>query len=516
MVRIVGAILIVAVSALLYFKYMHQKQTHVQELNFDLGLVGPYTVDTYHYDMSINHQAFTPVLSPLVSQYHLGKIEGQIAESWRASDDFKTWIFTIKKNITFENGDVITPQVVVKSLTRMAYLMYQKQSASGFMEDLEDLNSLKFANSEFKGITFDQNSVTLNFIKPKRKLLTLISFGLYGVVHPEDFDARTGEWRNPHKAIASGPYRITEWSETKIKLVRREVNWFYKTENPIDVINLNFLPGPYDFKTNDLFCQHKNSIVMAEQKGAFEFFGPAVSSISYIKIYNWQNPKSIFSNRKFRQFLRTEFYKAIEKIPNRSTQLSRSFFPLSMKNVTRNTDFEFDASTRNALLKLVHGLKIRVPKSSVKVFDAPMSKEKLKAGDEVNYWALKDISSQMNFEFELINHDGKIGDHDIRAEKLDIDFLGTGILVEDPDDDIRFMFLSKEGIGLPDETGEIKKLLNDDPLDVAKINQLLWEQAIIWPNSHASRGMWAKKDLLDFSQLNVALPPVDFQFLGWK
>lgn len=495
---------------------MQNVPTHSQELNFDLGIVGPNTVDTHHYDLFINHQSFTSVLSPLVSQYHLGKIEGQIAEGWRASDDFKTWIFTIKKNITFDNGDVITPQVVVKSLTRMAYLMYQKQSASGFMEDLIDLSSLKTASSEFKGITFDQISVTLNFNKPKKKLLNLISFGLYGVVHPDDFDAQSGVWHNPHKAIASGPYRIAEWSNAKIKLVRRAVNWFYKTENPIDVINLNFLPGPYDFKTNDLFCQHKNSMIMAERLNEFEFFGPAVSSISYLRVYNWQNPKSIFSNRKIRTFLRTEFYKAIERIPNRNTQLSRSFFPTSMKNVTRNIDFEFDASTRNDLIKMLNGVKIRVPKYAIKVLDEPISEAKLKAGDDVNSRALKDISSRLNFNFDIIDVELNILDNEKRAINLDMDFKGTGILVEDPDDDIRFMFLSKEGIGLPDETGEIKKLLNDDPLDVAKINQLLWEQAIIWPNSHASRGMWAKKDLLDFSQLNLALPPIDFQFLGWK
>ena len=94
--------------------------------------------------------------------------------------------------------------------------------------------------------------------------------------------------------------------------------------------------------------------------------------------------------------------------------------------------------------------------------------------------------------------------------------MGTGILIEDPKDDIRFMFLSKEGIQLPDSDGRIHEELNNAEFNPQKINQLIWEQAIVWPINHFAFGLWARRDTFDFSEINLVLPPTDFQWLGYK
>jgi hypothetical protein len=101
--------------------------------------------------------------------------------------------------------------------------------------------------------------------------------------------------------------------------------------------------------------------------------------------------------------------------------------------------------------------------------------------------------------------------------RFDLVIKGTGIDVLDPIEDIRFMFLSKQGIKLPDATGEIKEELKSEVPNIQKINQLLWDQAIIWPLRHYSTGLWVKKDnQLDFTGANVDSMAIDFQFISWR
>jgi len=97
----------------------------------------------------------------------------------------------------------------------------------------------------------------------------------------------------------------------------------------------------------------------------------------------------------------------------------------------------------------------------------------------------------------------------------DITGYTTGILASAPIDDVRFMFKSKEGIALPDESGNVLSELDQDNVDLQKINEFLWEQGLIWPITHYSSGLWARPEL-DFSQINLVLPPTSFQWVGWK
>ena len=49
------------------------------------------------------------------------------------------------------------------------------------------------------------------------------------------------------------------------------------------------------------------------------------------------------------------------------------------------------------------------------------------------------------------------------------------------------------------------KELEKEKLDYQKINEILWDQAVIWPITHHSLGIWVK-DSVDTSLLNLVLP----------
>ena len=99
-------------------------------------------------------------------------------------------------------------------------------------------------------------------------------------------------------------------------------------------------------------------------------------------------------------------------------------------------------------------------------------------------------------------------------EKYDVSITGTGIESVDYLETVRFMFLSKEGIKLPDSTGKILKELAQKNPDINIINREIWDQAIIWPIRHYSSGYWFKKESnIDYGQMNFDSASIDFQFL---
>lgn len=122
---------------------------------------------------------------------------------------------------------------------------------------------------------------------------------------------------------------------------------------------------------------------------------------------------------------------------------------------------------------------------------------------------------QMNIIFASMNN-SNFGDIKSRSYYFDLEMLLTGVKLEDPADDVRFMFKSKEGIQLPDRDGTIEPLLGDTSANLSLINQKIWDQGIIVPLTHFSSGLWVKRNLLDMRELNLSLPPTNFQFIGFQ
>ena len=178
----------------------------------------PFSADPMEFDWVIHQYVFRSVFANLVTQHSSGKFTGIIADSWHSSDDYTTWIFKIRQNLRFSNGDLITPEIVVKSLTRCAYLMKLKKSKSGIIEHLVGLDDLTSAESNFAGIKWDDDKVIFSFTNPISHLLERLSFGIYSIAHPFSYDNKNGAWKSPKDVIASGPYHVNHWDDNGITL----------------------------------------------------------------------------------------------------------------------------------------------------------------------------------------------------------------------------------------------------------------------------------------------------------
>ncbi|MGK5084381.1 ABC transporter substrate-binding protein [Bdellovibrionota bacterium FG-1] len=459
----------------------------------------PSSADPVDYDAFVHHIAFRSVLASLVSQYRVGDSVGFISDSWSVAEDKKTWTFRIRKGVRFENGDEITPDVVVKSLKRIAFILKQRNSQGGFVEHLTGLDLLKNPQSQFPGIQLNsQHEVVISLTKSTPKLLDTISFGLYSIVHPDDYDALTGKWKNPKRVIASGHYRVAEWTEQHLRLeLRSDFLPALRHPRPIQAIELVHDPKLRD--QADLISRASIETPPVSTGKKMVFAGGPHSGICYIMCRSWalkDSPCFLIDNRRR---LRDAFYRTMKQ---EGATLTLSFFPTIMRGI-----YENDQNPQDKDVRKIHSRPIQY---AVSHREAEVARVYNRAVDV----AAKELGLQAQAVEVSIGTLRKEYAMGLPKYEADLYLLYTAILADDPDGDIRFMFLSGEGIRLPDVDGQIKKELSKEVLDPPRINKMIWDQAVIWPLTHFSLGMWVRDDL-DLSLLNLVPPPTDFTWIGW-
>lgn len=457
----------------------------------------PTSADPMLFDFFVHHVTFGSVLLPLVSVYQIGGYQGTIADGWHASEDYKTWEFSIRKGMTFEDGTPITSEVVEQSFLRMGYLMKQKGSRSGMFEHLVGFDGITTPSSKIEGIESRSGKITLKFDAPVSRLLEVISFGLYGIAHPGDYNHETGAWLDAKKVRASGPYKIALWDDNRQVLeLRKEFPSELIHKNPIQSIEIVWAES----------LRSQTDIMMAydfekEEFENHEFYGPAASGIAYVLCLTWYQKDSPCASKETRLHLRDGFYKSISK---KYQPVFRSFLPLAMKD-----------ATESELPALSASRPIQAGKKDLKY----LIKNSNLLNNRVNE-AVQDAAKDQGYRIEksaapwpsIMTH----LNYNLENPEYDFVVINTGIRLEDPIHDIRFMVNSKEGIRLPDPTGKLHELTKTENVDIKAVNNQIWEDAIVWPVTHFSGGLLVNKNKVDMSKINVIHPPTYFGWVGWE
>lgn len=456
----------------------------------------PTSADPMDYDQLVHHQTFRSVFSSLVSVYKLGEISPQIAKSWETNEDKTEWVLEIDEKWTFDNDEKVTTKDVLKSLTRLILLKNKQNSKSGLLEYLIDSEKVVNLESEFSGLKISSSKIYFKFNRPMPAFLEKISFGLYSIIHPSLYD-KNGVWKKDQKLIASGAYRVTKWEKGIFNLELRENHYLNLKKYLLKSIHFNFSKKLSEIRKSDLMFREKLNPVIDKTEWEFHTLR-ANNSITYIQVMNWNDRKNSFGSRSFRTKIRDLYYDAMEK---EGVEVTRSFFPVSIENVSTFTSGKIE----------ILDLKGADLKTQPFFIDQDLKAQGIIELGLRFKTAFERMAKSLNANPVINEYPERIEDE---KKVFDFQFLGTSLLIDEPDEDIKFMFLSKQGIQLPDESGEISELLNNEKIDVQAVNQKLWEQAIIWPVRHYSTGIWLKKSSkIDLSELNISLHPIDFQYI---
>lgn len=200
--------------------------------------IDPATADTVQ-------GAQIPVLlyDTLTDTDYDGKTVPDVAEKWTVSDDGKSFVFTLKPNQQFANGEAITPTTFKKSWERalspglasnVSYHMFPITGA----QDIVDGKT-----KELKGVTVDDaaNTLTINLDEPFADFPAVVGHPVFSPVPKAAYEAKDFKTYEQGAMVGNGPYTMTEaWKHNEeINLVRND-NFTAGTEKA-KIKNLNFV-----------------------------------------------------------------------------------------------------------------------------------------------------------------------------------------------------------------------------------------------------------------------------------
>ncbi len=441
----------------------------------------PFSTDPLEFDYHVHHVTQSPVLATLVTQYKLGEPTGMIASSWQVGPDGLRWLFHIRSGLHFDDGEPLLPSSIEKCWRRASAVLARKKSNAGFLEHV----------AKFKA---DDKKFTLEIQlkKPIPRLLDFLSFGQYAICSEKDFDPKSLTWRNPQTAIASGPYRIKSWTQNSYTLELRDLSAFPSDwrhpKSPHEIAVSQQESG-----SSDVIPGTDLDILSMPEKSKYSFLGGAVSNFSFVRCVSSHDIQSFCASQENRRWL---FDAIAGEIRIRNILIPDRLLPVSPEAQHSHAEARI-RPTATKTLRI--GVRTTQNKAIMSFFDA------LRSVCSKNKIHLIEIPIRPQ---ELFRHFSDPAD-----PAVDLITLSSGVLLEYPEDDVRFMFRSKEGIQLPDPTGKISKILDQEKVDFAAIEKNLKEDALVLPLAHFRPGIWVSKRV-DASLLNTIQPPTALHFLG--
>ncbi|HEX6989962.1 MAG TPA: ABC transporter substrate-binding protein [Bacillota bacterium] len=143
-----------------------------------------------------SHEVFRLIFDTLVRRDPDGGFEGELAESWEASDDGLTWTFHLRQDRVFSNGNPVNADAVVFTFERMLD-PDQAAPAAGFLGPISAVEKV------------DDYTVRFVMGEPFALLLDNLAVEYFGIVDPQAVEELGEDFgRNP---VGSGPFVLKEW-----------------------------------------------------------------------------------------------------------------------------------------------------------------------------------------------------------------------------------------------------------------------------------------------------------------
>ena len=215
----------------------------------------PQTIDPHIATGVPEHHVITALFEGLATKnpYTLESEPG-VAESWDISEDGKTYIFHIRSNARWSNGDAVTAEDFRWSWERIltpelaseySYMLYPIANAENFNRGrISDFNQVGIK-------VLDQLTLEVQLRAPTPYFLQLMDHYSTFPVHRATIEAfgsytdQLSQWSREGNIVSNGPFQLTEWRiNSHIRVEKSTSYWdadsvklnsiiFYPTDNLI-------------------------------------------------------------------------------------------------------------------------------------------------------------------------------------------------------------------------------------------------------------------------------------------
>ena len=166
-----------------------------------------------------------------------------MASSWTISEDGKEYIFNIRKDAKWSNGDDFTAHDMVWSWQRIltSSLGSQYPDMLYYVEGAEDFHTGKVSDFNLVGVkALDDKTLEVKLRNPTPFFIGLLSHYSTWPVHKETvlkygrLDDRRGLWTEPGSFVCNGPMNLKSWQiNNKIVVEKNPLYW------DVDKVKLN-------------------------------------------------------------------------------------------------------------------------------------------------------------------------------------------------------------------------------------------------------------------------------------
>jgi hypothetical protein len=360
----------------------------------------------------------------------------------------------------------------------------------------------------FAGVTASQDgqTVRLEFDEPARDVLDKLSFGLYAIAHPSDWNDSDGKWKDQKSVIASGPYEIASWGEGQLVLKQRTdfpLAEVYGNKRAFGQATFVFGAGIPQADFVDAATGLRDEPFSAQHA----FRGEANNGILFVRLMGQISPDSPVHNLAVRRALRKAFY---ESLASGGLGVSRSFLPPALGG---QLGTEIEDPLSGTLVATPSEESLAMPAGPVRICDY---KAQTGVRKQLSV-ALVDAFERLGVASQVVTvppPDMARGfDAGQTTVACDVAIILTGVLLSDPWDDLRFMVRSAEGIRLPDPTGRLEHIVAKPTIDIQSYNAAIWDDALVWPVLHTTSGFWIRPQKVSLDAVNLSHPPSELALI---
>jgi oligopeptide transport system substrate-binding protein len=238
-----------------------------------------------------------------------GKIVPGVAESWKQTDS-TTWVFKLRKNAMWSNGDPVSADDFVFGIRRFVDPKTASTYAATFGHFL--LNGAEIVKGSKPAASIgvkaiDKLTLEVKTAFPVTFLPDLMSNNNLGPVHKASLEKNGKDWTKPGKLVSNGAYTLKEW-QVNNRVVLEKNPQYWDAAN-VQLTKVTYLPiedGHADVK---LYESGENEWVYQLPPGTYEKYklqypkeirnAPQIG----LRYYSYQTQDPVFRDVRVRKAL---------------------------------------------------------------------------------------------------------------------------------------------------------------------------------------------------------------------
>ena len=238
-----------------------------------------------------------------------GKVVPGVAESWKQTEP-QTWVFKLRKNAKWSNGDAVTAEDFVYGMRRFVDPATASKYAATygiFLQNAKEIIGGKMPTTELGVKALDTHTLEIRTPFPAGFLPEVVSNLQLGPVHKATIDKHGKEWTKPANIVGNGAFVLKDWQvNSKIVLGKSASYWDAKN---VQLTKMTYLAVEEQNADVKLYESGENDWVSALPPGSFDKYKAQYpkdirnSNMLGIRYYSLNNADPMFKDVRVRKAL---------------------------------------------------------------------------------------------------------------------------------------------------------------------------------------------------------------------